>query len=58
MDGREPNPKNLSDEPWKLIRPVITTPKAKHPSVSDHEDSYAIREIINTTHYQAHTRSQ
>ncbi|MFF7550510.1 hypothetical protein ACFZCU_43880 [Streptomyces canus] len=47
VDGREPYPSDLSDEARALIRPVITSWKAKHPSVSGRESGYAMREIVN-----------
>ncbi|GAB2991514.1 hypothetical protein GCM10023080_066580 [Streptomyces pseudoechinosporeus] len=58
VDGREPYPSDLSDEAWALIRPVITSWKAKHPSVSGHEGGYAMREIVNALLYQARTGCQ
>jgi hypothetical protein len=38
-----------------LIEPVITAWKATHPSVSGHQGSYAMREIINAIFYQGRT---
>jgi transposase len=58
MSERKPYPSDLSDERWALIEPVITAWKAAHPSVSGHQGSYAMREIINTIFYQGRTGCQ
>ncbi|TMR31854.1 IS5 family transposase [Nonomuraea zeae] len=48
----------MSDERWELIRPVITSWKGQHPSVSGHEGRYEMREIVNAILYQARTGCQ
>ncbi|MGW0811629.1 IS5 family transposase [Nonomuraea sp. NPDC002799] len=58
MSERKPYPSDLSDERWELIRPVITSWKGQHPSVSGHEGRYEMREIVNAILYQARTGCQ
>ncbi|WP_093470109.1 IS5 family transposase [Streptomyces melanosporofaciens] len=58
MGERPPYPSDLSDEAWKLIRPVITAWKARHPSASGHTGQYEMREIVNAILYQARTGCQ
>ena len=58
MSERRPYPSDLSDERWALIEPVITAWKAAHPSVSGHQGSYAMREIVNAIFYQGRTGCQ
>jgi transposase len=58
MSERKPYPSDLSDERWALIEPVITAWKAAHPSVSGHQGSYAMREIVNAIFYQGRTGCQ
>lgn len=58
MGERLPYPSDLSDERWELIRPVITSWKGQHPSVSGHEGRYDMREIVNAILYQARTGCQ
>ncbi|MFD1548074.1 IS5 family transposase, partial [Nonomuraea guangzhouensis] len=53
-----PYPSDLSDERWELIRPVITSWKGQHTSVSGHEGRYDMREIVNAILYQARTGCQ
>nr|BFE79346.1 hypothetical protein GCM10020093_019470 [Planobispora longispora] len=55
---RKPYPSDVSDEQWALIEPVLTAWKAAHPSVSGHEGTYAMREIINAILYQGRTGVQ
>jgi hypothetical protein len=45
MGERKPYPSDLSDERWALIEPVITAWKTRHPSVSEHQGRYAMREM-------------
>lgn len=47
MSDRKPYKSDLSGERWALIEPVPTAWKAKHPSVSGHQGSYEMREIVN-----------
>ncbi|GGX41517.1 IS5 family transposase [Streptomyces noursei] len=49
---------DLSDETWELIRPIIAAWKGRHPSVSGHKGSYAMREIVNAILYHARTGCQ
>jgi transposase len=49
---------DLSDEQWALVEPVITAWKGAHPSVSGHQDRYAMREIVNALLYQGRTGCQ
>jgi transposase len=58
MSERKPYPSDLPDKRWALIEPVITAWKAAHPSVSGHQGSYAMREIINAIFYQGRTGCQ
>ncbi|MCX4974996.1 IS5 family transposase [Streptomyces sp. NBC_00620] len=58
MGGRQPYPSDLSDEAWQLIRPVITSWKGQHRSVSGHEGRYDMREIVNAILYQARVGCQ
>ncbi|WTE65563.1 transposase [Streptomyces sp. NBC_01615] len=58
MGGRQPYPSDLSDEAWELIRPVITSWKGQHRSVSGHEGRYEMREILNAILYQARVGCQ
>ena len=58
MSERKPYPSDLSDERWALIEPVIAAWKAAHPSVSGHQGSYAMREIVNAIFYQGRTGCQ
>ncbi|WP_285707660.1 transposase [Microtetraspora sp. NBRC 16547] len=58
MSERKPYPSDLSDERCALIEPVITAWKAAHPSVSGHQGSYEMREIVNAILYQSRTGCQ
>ena len=58
MSERKPYPSDLTDERWALIEPVITAWKAAHPSVSGHQGSYEMREIVNAIFYQGRTGCQ
>jgi transposase len=58
VSERKPYPSDLSDERWALIEPVITAWKAAHPSVSGHQGSYEMREIVNAILYQSRTGCQ
>lgn len=58
MSDRKPYKSDLSDERWALIEPVITSWKARHPSVSGHEGRYEMREIVNALLYQSRTGCQ
>ncbi|UBU12557.1 IS5 family transposase [Nonomuraea gerenzanensis] len=58
MSERKPYPSDLSDERWELIRPVITSWKGQHPSVSGYQGRYDMREIVNAILYQARTGCQ
>ncbi|MFF1415159.1 IS5 family transposase [Streptomyces sp. NPDC058289] len=58
MSDRKPYKSDLSDERWALIEPVPTAWKAKHPSVSGHQGSYEMREIVNALLYQSRTGCQ
>lgn len=51
-------PSDLTDERWALIEPVIAAWKAAHPSVSGHQGSYKMREIVNAILYQSRTGCQ
>ncbi|GAA1722061.1 hypothetical protein GCM10009734_27820 [Nonomuraea bangladeshensis] len=42
--------RDLSDERWALIEPVITAWKARHGSIGGHQGNYDMREIVNTCH--------
>jgi transposase len=48
----------LSDERWALIEPVVTSWKARHPSVSGHQGNYDMREVVNALLYQSGTGCQ
>lgn len=58
MGERESYLSDLSDEAWEVIRPVITSWKGQHPSVSGHAGHYDLREIVNAILYQARTGCQ
>ncbi|MEV8322009.1 transposase [Kitasatospora sp. NPDC056731] len=58
MSDRKPYKSDLSDERWVLIEPVITSWKARHPSVSGHQGSYDIRDIVNALLYRSRTGCQ
>ncbi|MEW1867914.1 IS5 family transposase [Streptomyces caelestis] len=58
MSERKPHPSNLSDEQWALIGPVITAWKDRRRSVSSHQDTYAMQEIVNAILYQGRTGCQ
>ncbi|MGW4890924.1 IS5 family transposase [Kitasatospora sp. NPDC004240] len=58
MSERKPYPSDLSDEQWSLIEPVLTVWKDRHRSVSGHQGSYAMREIVNAILYQSRTGCQ
>ncbi|MFC4061656.1 IS5 family transposase [Planomonospora corallina] len=58
MSERKPYPSDLSDEQWALIEPVLTAWKAAHPSVSGHQGTYTMREIVNAILYQGRTGVQ
>ncbi|MFF8918851.1 IS5 family transposase [Streptomyces sp. NPDC015032] len=58
MSERKPYPSDLSDEQWALIEPVITAWKDRHRSVSGHQGSYSMREIVNAILYQGRTGCQ
>jgi transposase len=55
---RKRYPSDLSDEQWAVIGPFLQAWKAKHPSVSGHQGSYALREIVNSIFYQNRTGCQ
>ncbi|MFF2517666.1 IS5 family transposase [Streptomyces sp. NPDC058086] len=58
MSDRQSYKSDLSDERWALIEPVITSWKARHTSVSGHQGSYDMREIVNALLYQSRTGCQ
>ncbi|MFE2912258.1 IS5 family transposase [Kitasatospora indigofera] len=58
MSNRQSYKSDLSDERWALIEPVITSWKARHPSVSGHQGNYDMREIVNALLYQSRTGCQ
>ncbi|MEU2834702.1 IS5 family transposase [Streptomyces lavendulae] len=58
MSERKSYPSDLSDEQWPLIKPVITTWKDRHRSVSGHQGAYDMREIVNTILHQSRTGCQ
>jgi transposase len=58
VSERKPYPSDLTDERWALIEPVTTAWKARHPSVSGHQGSYTMREIVNAIFYQGRTGCQ
>ncbi|GHD76386.1 DDE transposase [Streptomyces mirabilis] len=58
MSDRQSYKSDLSDERWALIEPVITSWKARHPSVSGHQGNYDMREIVNALLYQSRTGCQ
>lgn len=58
MSDRQSYKSDLSDERWALIEPVITAWKARHRSVSGHQGSYEMREIVNALLYQSRTGCQ
>lgn len=58
MSDRKPYKDDLSDERWALIEPVIAAWKADHPSPTEHQGRYEIREIVNAIVYQGRTSSQ
>ncbi|MFD8963421.1 IS5 family transposase [Streptomyces sp. NPDC059568] len=58
MSERKPYPSDLSDEQWSLIEPVITAWKDRHRSVSGHQGTYDMREIVNAILYQGRTGCQ
>ena len=55
---RKRYPSDLSDEQWAVIGPFLQAWKAKHPSVSGHQGSYDLREIVNSIFYQNRTGCQ
>ncbi|MFF0043851.1 IS5 family transposase [Streptomyces mirabilis] len=58
MSDRQSYNSDLSDERWALIEPVVTSWKARHPSVSGHQGNYDMREIVNALLYQSRTGCQ
>jgi transposase len=58
MGERAAYPSDLSDGQWAVIGPFLRAWKARHPSVSGHEGSYELREIVNTIFYQNRTGCQ
>ncbi|WSW88606.1 transposase [Streptomyces sp. NBC_00989] len=58
MSDRQSYKSDLPDERWALIEPVVTSWKARHPSVSGHQGNYAMPEIINVMLYQSPTGCQ
>ncbi|MEU4279735.1 IS5 family transposase [Streptomyces tanashiensis] len=58
MSDRQSYKSDLSDECWALIEPVVTSWKARHPSVSGHQGNYDMREIVNALLYQSRTGCQ
>ena len=58
MSDRQSYKSDLSDERWALIEPVITSWKARRPSVSGHQGNYDMREIVNALLYQSRTGCQ
>jgi len=58
VSDRQPYKSDLSDERWALIEPVIASRKARHPSVSGHQGTYEMREIVNALLYQSRTGCQ
>ncbi|MET7790072.1 IS5 family transposase [Streptomyces sp900116325] len=58
MSERKLYPSDLSDEQWLLIEPVISAWKGRHRSVSGHQGTYAMREIVNAILYQGRTGCQ
>ena len=47
VSDRQSYKSDLSDERWALIEAVVTSWKARHPSVSGHQGNYEMREIVN-----------
>ncbi|SCF83670.1 Transposase [Streptomyces sp. MnatMP-M17] len=58
VGDRQSYKSDLSDERWALIKPVVTSWKARHPSVSGHQGNYDMREIVNALLYQSRTGCQ
>lgn len=58
MSDRHSYKSDLSDERWALIEPVITSWKARHPSVSGRQGNYDMREIVNALLHQSRTGCQ
>ena len=58
MSDRQSCKSDLSGERWALIEPVVTSWKARHPSVSGHQGNYDMREIINVLLYQSRAGCQ
>ncbi|MEY9962412.1 transposase [Streptacidiphilus sp. MAP12-16] len=52
------NASGLSNRTRPLSEPVITAWKARRPSVSGHQGSYEMREIVNALLYQSRTGCQ
>lgn len=53
VSDRQSYKSDLSDERRALIKPVVTSWKARHPSVSGHQGNYDMREIVNALLYQS-----
>jgi len=51
-------PSDLTDAQWALIGPFLDAWKAGHPSVSEHQGRYSLREIVNAILYQNRTGCQ
>lgn len=58
MGDRKPYPSDLSNARWALIGPIVRAWKESHPSVSGHQGTYDMREIVNAILYQNRTGCQ
>lgn len=58
MVERKAYPSDLSDDQWAVVGPFLNAWKARHPSVSGHQGSYELREIVNAIFYQNRTGCQ
>ncbi|GAA4942995.1 hypothetical protein GCM10023238_06130 [Streptomyces heliomycini] len=58
MSERKPHPMQLIGRAVALIGPVITAWKDRRRSVSSHQDTYAMQEIVNAILYQGPTGCQ
>jgi transposase len=58
MVERKAYPSDLSDDQWAVVGPFLHAWKARHPSVSGHQGSYELREIVNAIFYQNRTGCQ
>jgi transposase len=58
VEQRAAYPSDLTDAQWAVVGPFLQAWKARHPSVSGHQGSYDLREIVNALFYQNRTGCQ